>query len=547
VGRPYNAFDSGVNLEIPKKLADLGVPSIPMDLLPIEEIGIHEDWPNMYWKSGQRILQAAKFIRSHPHLYAIYIGNFSCGPDSFILKFFDEEMAGKPYLYLEIDEHSAAAGAITRCEAFIDSIANRKPETRDKKSKRFSYQSPGIGNGHKKRTVYIPRMSDHAFAIAAAFERSGMDAEVLPESDKNSADIGRQYVSGKECYPCTVTTGDMVKKVLEPGFESSRSAFFMPSGTGPCRFGQYNVFQRSVLDKLGCKDVPIFTPNQDTTFYSDLGVIGKDFTKNAWKGIIAYELLKKCLHETRPYEENKGTADELYDEYLRRLYFSLKRNNIELEEILKDMRRDFEHLSVYKEKKPLIGIIGEIFVRCHRFSNEDLIKKVEALGGEVWLAPVEEWIYYVNLMGLKKAWSRKEKSAVISFLLKRFYQKRVEHKYARHFEGFLKTLHEPDTKDILKKASPYIHSSFEGETILSIGKCIDLLENGASGIINAMPFGCMPGTIVTALLRGVSRDHGVPCINIPYDGTESPTTEIQLEAFMDQSKSNGNIKRPTRK
>ncbi|MDH5768247.1 MAG: acyl-CoA dehydratase activase, partial [Nitrospirota bacterium] len=35
VGRPYNAFDSGANLEIPKKLADLGVNSIPMDFLPI--------------------------------------------------------------------------------------------------------------------------------------------------------------------------------------------------------------------------------------------------------------------------------------------------------------------------------------------------------------------------------------------------------------------------------------------------------------------------------------------------------------------------------
>ena len=546
VGRPYNAFDSGVNLEIPKKLADLGVPSIPMDLLPIEEIGIHEDWPNMYWRSGQRILQAAKFIRNHPDLYAIYIGNFSCGPDSFILKFFDEEMAGKPYLYLEIDEHSAAAGAITRCEAFIDSIGNRKPETRHKKSeRRFSHPSPVTR--HTKRTVYIPRMSDHAFAIAAAFERSGMESEVLPESDKNSADIGRQHVSGKECYPCTVTTGDMLKKVLEPGFESSRSAFFMPSGTGPCRFGQYNVFHRFVLDKLGYEDVPIFAPNQDTTFYSDLGTISKDFTKNAWKGIVASELLKKCLHETRPYEKNRGTADELYDEYLRRLYFSLKRNNVELEDILKDIRRDFEHLPVYKEKKPLIGIIGEIFVRCHRFSNEDLIRKIETLGGEVWLAPVEEWIYYVNFMGLKKAWLKKERLEMFNFLLKRWYQKRVEHRYARHFEGFLKTLQEPDTKEILKKASPYIDSSFEGEAILSIGKSIDLLERGSAGIINAMPFGCMPGTIVAALLRGVSRDRAIPCINIPYDGTESPTTEIQLEAFMDQTKANGNRKQTLKK
>jgi predicted nucleotide-binding protein (sugar kinase/HSP70/actin superfamily) len=81
-----------------------------------------------------------------------------------------------------------------------------------------------------------------------------------------------------------------------------------------------------------------------------------------------------------------------------------------------------------------------------------------------------------------------------------------------------------------------VHSSFEGETILSIGKCIDLIEKGAFGIINAMPFGCMPGTIVTAIMRGISRDYGIPCISIPYDGTESSTVEIQLEAFMDQAK-----------
>jgi hypothetical protein len=46
----------------------------------------------------------------------------------------------------------------------------------------------------------------------------------------------------------------------------------------------------------------------------------------------------------------------------------------------------------------------------------------------------------------------------------------------------------------------------------------------------------MPGTIVTAILRGISRNYGIPCISIPYDGTESPTVEIQLEAFMDQAK-----------
>jgi len=36
--------------------------------------------------------------------------------------------------------------------------------------------------------------------------------------------------------------------------------------------------------------------------------------------------------------------------------------------------------------KPLIGIVGEIFVRLNRFSNEDVIGKIEQLGGEAWIA-----------------------------------------------------------------------------------------------------------------------------------------------------------------
>jgi predicted CoA-substrate-specific enzyme activase len=533
VGRAYNSFDSGVNLGIPKKLADLGVLAVPMDFLPIENEGIEKDWPNMYWKAGQKILAAAKIVRSNPMLYAIYIGNFSCGPDSFIIKYFEEEMAGKPYLHLEIDAHSADAGAITRCEAFLDSIGNeeRGRNTGTKKSLR----STAVARP-SKRTVYIPRMSDHAFAIAAAFEYCGTDAEMLPESTKEAVELGKKYVSGKECYPCAVTTGDMVKKVMEPGFDPSKSAFFMPSGSGPCRFGQYNVFHKLVIEELGMEDVPIFAPNQDENFYEHLGIIGKDLVMRCWEGIVAIELLSKCLHETRPYEKEKGSSDALYDDYLARACKSIRGADGDIRVLLKKARADFEHLPKYAEKKPLIGIVGEIFVRSNRFSNEDLIRKVEALGCEAYLASVEEWLYYINYTGLLRVLIKKEWSGIISLLLKRFFQKRIEHRFGAEFEGFLRNLHEPGTRKLLERARPYIHPSFEGEAILSIGKSIDLMEKGAAGVLNAMPFGCMPGTIVSGLMRGINTDFEIPCLSIPYDGSESLTTEIQLEAFIDQAR-----------
>ncbi|OGP75189.1 MAG: CoA activase, partial [Deltaproteobacteria bacterium RBG_16_50_11] len=128
VGRPYNSCDPGVNLEIPRKLQDLGILSIPMDFLPLESVTPSEEIREMYWRSGQRILAAGKIIKEDPRLYAVYITNFSCGPDSFIGHFYRDLSKGKPYLQLEIDEHSADAGVITRCEAFLDSLKNAKGE-----------------------------------------------------------------------------------------------------------------------------------------------------------------------------------------------------------------------------------------------------------------------------------------------------------------------------------------------------------------------------------------------------------------------------------
>jgi len=532
VGRGYNAMEKGMNLRIPEKLATLGVLSIPMDMLPLDEVSsLSAAWPNMYWRSGQRILKAARYIAGNPNLYALYIGNFSCGPDSFILKFFRHELGEKPYLHIEIDEHSADAGAITRCEAFLDSIENRDDEPMTPAEIIVNAKS---GNG-KKRTVYIPRMSDAAFALAAAFERAGVRAEVLPPGDRSTLDIGMRHVSGKECYPCVVTTGEMIKKTMEPDFKPDESAFFMPSGTGPCRFGQYNVFHTQVLKSIGLEEVPVLSPNQDQDFNKELGMLGKNYASDAWKGIVAIELLEKCLLQTRPYEKNKGETDAIYDSYLEKAYTALRGAGGDIEEVLQAARLDFEKIPVYDDEKPLIGIMGEIFVRCNRFSNEDLVRKIESLGGEAWLAPVEEWVYYVSLMGLRKALVERDFSGVIDTLIQDFYKKRVEHGYGRYFEGFLKRLHEPPTREILERAASYVPSTFEGETVLSIGKAIDFAERGAAGVINAMPFGCMPGTIVTALMRAVSKDLNLPTISLPYDGTESSAIEMQIEAFMDQA------------
>jgi predicted nucleotide-binding protein (sugar kinase/HSP70/actin superfamily) len=126
VGRPYNTADPGVSLDLPYKLRKLGSLPIPIDFLPLERAHLSDHYDDMPWYCGQEILAAAELIRQDPRLVAIYVTNFSCGPDSFLISYFRRMMAGKPHLELEIDEHTADTGLVTRCEAFVESLQARR-------------------------------------------------------------------------------------------------------------------------------------------------------------------------------------------------------------------------------------------------------------------------------------------------------------------------------------------------------------------------------------------------------------------------------------
>jgi predicted nucleotide-binding protein (sugar kinase/HSP70/actin superfamily) len=116
-GRPYNLFDERCNLKIGRQLAALGVTALPLDFLALDGEDL-SDFPGMYWGLGARILRAARRVARTPNLFGVHLTNFGCGADSFIEHFYRHATEGKPSLVLELDEHSAVAGVVTRLEAF---------------------------------------------------------------------------------------------------------------------------------------------------------------------------------------------------------------------------------------------------------------------------------------------------------------------------------------------------------------------------------------------------------------------------------------------
>jgi len=532
VSRPYNGCDSGINMDLPKKLRDLGIVAIPLDYLPMSSADLKDASRRMYWTYGQKFLAAAQIIRKNPNLYPLYITNFSCGPDSFISHFFRDILRGKPYLQIEIDEHSADAGIITRLEAFLDTLNNvrvRRIVSKRRKVKTVATKSD------KKRKIYLPYMSDHAFALSAAFEACGVPSAVIPESNEETLDLGRKFTSGRECYPCVLTSGNMVRLLKDKDFDRRNSAFFMPSANGPCRFGQYHRFHRMVLDEMGYDDVPIYALMQDETIYHELQTIGKKLVRRAWQGMIAVDILEKKLRETKPYEKTPGEAERVYQHLLQKTCRVLKEEK-DLQKALREARIEFDGIELTNSRrKPVIGIIGEIYIRSNKFSNENIIMQIEELGGEAWVTPISEWIFYTNFTAKRRSLADHNHKGLCSVYLTEFFQKWDEHRFQKAFDGSIKNLKEPTTKQTLRWAKPYIDSSFEGEAVLSMGKAVDFYRKGVSGIVNVMPFTCMPGTIVSALLKRYREDQdNMPVLNIAYDGQGNTNTQARLEAFMYQ-------------
>jgi predicted CoA-substrate-specific enzyme activase len=130
VGRPYNTCDPGVCQDLPRKLRRLGALPIPVDFLAGGRVDLGSEHEDMYWRSGQEILGTAHIVSADRRLHCIYLTNFHCGPDSFLLTYFRRAMSGRPFLELELDDHTAEAGILTRCEAFLDGLAPHREKKR---------------------------------------------------------------------------------------------------------------------------------------------------------------------------------------------------------------------------------------------------------------------------------------------------------------------------------------------------------------------------------------------------------------------------------
>mgnify|MGYP005831269435 CR=1 FL=1 len=398
------------------------------------------------------------------------------------------------------------------------------------------------------RTLYIPRMSyEGARAMAAAFQSLGFAAEPTPEGDARTYELARRFTTGDECLPELVTLGDILKIAEQPGFAPERTALMMPTSNGPCRFGQYRYLIAKVLDELGLGEVFLFSPTS-ADGYRSIGRGARQLVRTAWWAVVASDALRKLLLKTRPYEAQPGSTDCAFHRALDVVCQALATPGLTMAAhrqrvigALEGARDILRAVSVQRPgTKPLIGVVGEIFCRLNDLSNNEIIRRIEAFGGEVWVSDVGEWAWYTNeeqRVRLRRE-GRKWSFAMMGSRLRQVVMRADEHALLRPLAEDLQGYEEPPhTRDILARSKPYLPAEAAlGEMVLNVGKAIWYYEKGAAAVIDVSPFSCMNGIVSEAVYPRVSRDlGGFPIHTFYFDGVQD-NLERDLDIFMEAAR-----------
>lgn len=570
-GRAYNAFAREANLNIPHKFSSKNIVIIPHDFLPVDDF---KSYDNMYWYSGQQILKGARFVKEHEQLFGVYITNFSCGPDSFILSYFRKIMGTKPSLTLELDSHSADVGVDTRIDAAIDIIRNYielnkhgkltetvhdtnplkleqhndKPFVVDSSGKLHPLSSPEV-------EVIIPSMGRYSTEAFSAVCRSfGIHSKPMQIPTIKTLKYGRGLTTCKECLPFILTTGSLLEYEEECREKNKKILFFMPHGYGPCRQGQYFIMLNDIIKNLKLKDIGVLSMNDEHSF-NDLG---NDFFIKQWIALMIADVVHDIESVIQAIGIDTEQSVQLLNSEWEKVIQSLESG--EQKSIYTQLEKFAEELSSIQLRIPLdeakvISLIGEIYVRREEFSRGDLMKTLIDRGFVVRTAPLTEYIYYSNYLlrkGIVDGLSFKERSKIF---LKDNYQKRLERKIKKILaKSNLCNFEMIDVDKTINYANSLISEQLVGESILTTGLALREILDESCGVISIGPFNCMPSRLSEAILNKEMTLEGkyrngkmgrngypenlttLPFLYIESDGNAFPQiTQSKIEIFMMQS------------
>jgi predicted nucleotide-binding protein (sugar kinase/HSP70/actin superfamily) len=240
----------------------------------------------------------------------------------------------------------------------------------------------------------------------------------------------------------------------------------------------------------------------------------------------------------RPYEAVKGSADKKYrkwDRYCQEFLsggISLRKYN----QICRSIIHDFDQLPITDEKKPRVGIVGEILVKFSPTANNHLAELLEKEGAEAVVPDLLDFFQYsfyngnfkTDNLGFPKSHKLKMNAAVRAVELLRGAASK-EFKKSRHFSP------PANIAELAKAASPIVSNGNQtGEGWFLTGEMLELIGEGVPNIVCIQPFACLPNHIVgKGVIKEIRRRY--PEANIAavdYDPGASEVNQLNRIKLM---------------
>ncbi len=384
----------------------------------------------------------------------------------------------------------------------------------------------------KTYTVLVPDMLPiHFKLIMQIYEKYGYHMELLQTSTRNVIDEGLKNVHNDTCYPALLVVGQFMDALKSGKYDIDKVALLISQTGGGCRASNYIHLLRKALSET-FPQVPVLSLNFSGLEKNASIKVTPAIALKLIYAVLYGDMLMLLYNQCKPYEVVKNSTDKLLAKWQHRMgkLFNTASGYTHTKRIYKAMLRDFAALERTSEKKPKVGIVGEIYVKYSPLANNHLNEFLLEEGCEPNVPGLLDFVLYcasdpINDRILYGIFDKSTVLYTIGYDILYKFQKQQIKVIEEH--GVFQPPH--DFEHLRKCADKYIHQGVKmGEGWLITAEMAALAETGTENIICTQPFGCLPNHIVA---KGSARviKRAYPDANIVAIDYDPGATKVNQE------------------
>ena len=541
-GRPYH-LDPEINHGMPELINSLDMAVLTEDSVchlaqvqrPLRVVD--------QWVYHSRLYKAAEFTKKYDNIELVQLNSFGCGLDAVTTEQVQEILAEKSKIYtvIKIDEGNNLGAAKIRLRSLKAAMSEREANNisvKNIKENKIHYTKNDKFD--PKRKLLVPQMSPiHFQFIQKAVNLSGWNVEILQDTSREIIEEGLRYVNNDACDPAIIVIGQLIGALKSGKYDLNNVAVGITQTGGGCRATNYIGFLRKAMYEAGFKDVPVVSLSAQGI--EDNGLkenISLPLLNRGFMAVVYGDLFMKVLYRTRPYEKVKGSANALYEKWVKICMDSLESAKFStFSKNIKAIIKDFDNLELLDIKKPRVGLVGEILVKFHPTANNNSVDVLEREGAEAVMPELAGFFLYCSLNNIYKKDNKLEGSAKGKFFAKffiglvSFYQKT----YVKELKKSKRFTPPESIYELAEKTKTLVSIGNQtGEGWFLPGEMIELIESGVDNIVCMQPFGCLPNHIIGKgpIKELKARYPKANIIPIDYDPSASEVNQINRIKLM---------------